>query len=44
MKVFDDLAKGLEVGQAAYNFPIPNDRMLFDLKGTPIFLIFWKTL
>ncbi len=44
MKVFEDQARTLEVGQKAENFHIRDNLSLSDLKGSPIFLVFWKTL
>jgi len=44
MKVFKDQSRTLEVGQEAEDFRIGNDLCLSDLKGSPIFLVFWKTL
>jgi hypothetical protein len=44
MKVFEDLIRGIETGQLAHDFPIDGERMLSDLKGSPVLLVFWKTL
>jgi len=44
MKVFDDQPGKLEVGQKAVDFPINDDSYLSGLKGSPLFLVFWKTL
>jgi hypothetical protein len=44
MKVFDDLTTGLEVGKLGLDFHLTSDRKLSDLKGSPILLVFWKTL
>ncbi len=44
MKVFEDQTRKLEVGHEAEDFTIGNDLSLSDLKGSPIFLVFWKTL
>ena len=44
MKVFENLTGNLKVGQEADDFPIDNDLSLSDLKGSPIFLVFWNTL
>jgi hypothetical protein len=44
MKVFEDLTTGLEVGKPALDFRLTGDCMLSDLKGSPILLVFWKTL
>ena len=46
MKIFDDQLRTLEVGQDqdAEDFRIGDDLCLSDLKGSPIFLVFWKTL
>ena len=43
MKVFEDQLKTLEVGQKAHDFRM-GDLSLTDFKGSPIFLVFWKTL
>jgi len=44
MKVFDDQSGKLEIGQEAVDFPVTEDSSSADLKGSPIFLVFWKTL
>ncbi len=44
MKVFEEQTKKLEVGQEAEDFLIGNDLFLSNLKGSLIFLVFWKTL
>jgi hypothetical protein len=44
LEVFKDQIKNLEVGQEAEAFPINDHLSLLDLKGSPIFLVFWKTL
>jgi len=44
MKVFKEQSKRLEVSQKAEDFPIGNKLSLSNLKGSPIFLVFWKTL
>jgi peroxiredoxin len=44
MKVFENLAEHLKVGQWAEDFSVSNDLSLSDLKGSPILLVFWKTL
>ncbi|MCX5826279.1 MAG: hypothetical protein NTY86_23120 [Deltaproteobacteria bacterium] len=44
MKVFDDQANVIEVGQKAADFRIDDDRCLSDLEGFPLFFVFWKTL
>lgn len=44
MKVFDDHANVIEVGQKAADFRIDDDCCLFDLEGFPLFFVFWKTL
>jgi len=44
MKVFEEQIKRLEVGQKAEDFSIGNKLSLSNLKGSPIFLVFWKTL
>ena len=44
MKIFEEQANRLGMGQEAQDFPI-NDNLSFSgLKGHPIFLVFWKTL
>jgi len=44
MKVFDDQANVIEVGQKAADFRIDDDRSLSDLEGFPLFFVFWKSL
>lgn len=44
MKVFEDGIEKLEVGQKAENFHIGNNQFLSNLEGSPILLVFWKTL
>jgi len=44
MKVFEYQAGNLKVGQEAEDFSIGNELLLSNLKGSPIFLVFWKTL
>jgi hypothetical protein len=44
MKVSDDQSGKLKIGQEAVDFPINDDSSLMDLKGSPIFLVFWKIL
>ena len=44
MKVFDDQANVIEVGQKAADFLIEDDLCLSDLEGIPIFFVFWKSL
>ena len=44
MKVFDDQANVVEVGQKAADFRIDDDRSLSDLVGFPLFFVFWKYL
>jgi len=44
MKVFEDETKRLGVGQKAENFHFGKNLSLSNLKGSPIFLVFWKTL
>ncbi len=44
MKVFEDQTGNLRVGQEVEDFSIDNDLSLSNFKGTPIFLVFWKTL
>jgi len=43
MKVFENQKENLKVGQEAEDFPIGNDLSLSHSKGSPIFLVFWKT-
>jgi hypothetical protein len=44
MKVLDDQANVIEVGQKTADFHIDDDRCLSDLEGFPLFFVFWKTL
>ena len=44
MKIFEEQENRLKVGQEPDDFPIGNDLFLSKLKGSPIFLVFWKTL
>jgi len=44
MKVFEDQTKKLDINQEAEDFPVGNNLFLSNLKGSPIFLVFWKTL
>ncbi len=44
MKVFDDQANVIEVGEKSADFRIDSDLSLSDLAGFPIFFVFWKTL
>jgi hypothetical protein len=44
LEVFKNQIKNLEVGQEAEGFKIDDHLSLLDLKGHPIFLVFWKTL
>ncbi len=44
MKVFDDQANIIEVGQKAADFLIGGDLRLSDLEGFPLFFVFWKSL
>jgi len=44
LEVFKDQIKNLEVGQEAEDFPVADNLSLADLKGHPIFLVFWKIL
>jgi hypothetical protein len=44
MKIFEQQGNRLKVGQEPDDFPIGNDLFLSKLKGSPIFLVFWKTL
>jgi len=43
LKVFEGQTRKLKVGQEAEDFPINDNLSLGDLKGSPIFLVFWKT-
>jgi hypothetical protein len=44
MKVFDDRANAIEIGQEVADFRMDDDRCLSDLAGFPLFFVFWKTL
>jgi peroxiredoxin len=44
MKIFEKQTRNLKVGQKAEDFPLEENLSLADLKGHPIFLVFWKTL
>lgn len=44
MRVFEEQTRKIEVGQEAEDFPVGNDLFLSNLKGSLIFLVFWKTL
>jgi hypothetical protein len=44
MKVFKDGSQKLDVGQRAEDFPIGGKSFLSNLKESPIFLVFWKTV
>ena len=44
MKVFEDQTKKLDISHEAEDFPVGNNLFLSNLKGSPIFLVFWKTL
>ena len=44
MKVFEEEMNRLKVGQEPEVFSINGNLLLSDLKGYPIFLVFWKTL
>ena len=44
MRIFEEQTRKIEVGQEAEDFPVGNDLFLSNLRGSPIFLIFWKTL
>jgi hypothetical protein len=44
VKVFEGQTKKLEIGKEAEDFTVGNDLFLSDLRGSPIFLIFWKAL
>jgi hypothetical protein len=44
MKVFEEQMNRLKVGQETEDFSINDNLFLSDLKGYPIFLVFWKTL
>ena len=43
MKIFDEQTYRLKVGQESEDFSI-DDLSLSNFKGSPIFLVFWKTL
>jgi hypothetical protein len=44
MKIFENQKSRLRVGQEVENFLVTDNLSLADLKGHPIFLVFWKTL
>jgi len=44
MKVFEEHVSGFREGNEVDDFPINGKLSLSDLKGYPIFLVFWKTL
>ena len=44
MRIFVEQTRKIEVGREAEDFSIGNDLFLSDLKGSPIFLVFWNTL
>jgi hypothetical protein len=44
MKVFKEQINPIKVGQEVEDFLITDNLSLVDLKGHPIFLVFWKTL
>jgi len=44
VKIFDNQTETLKNGQRARDFPIGDRMSLSDLKGSPILLVFWKTL
>jgi len=44
VKVFDNQTDILKNGQRAKDFSIGNHISLSDFEGSPILLIFWKTL
>ena len=44
MKIFDDLAQKPGIGYMARDFSLGDDSLLSNLKGSPILLVFWKTL
>ncbi len=44
MKIFDEQTYRLKVEQEVEDFSIDNDLSLSNFKGSPIFLVFWKTL
>jgi peroxiredoxin len=44
MKVFEEQANRLKVGQQANNIPLNENLYLSNFKGHPILLVFWKTL
>jgi hypothetical protein len=43
MKVFEEHASRFKEGHEVDDFPINGKLSLSDLKGYPIFLVFWKT-
>jgi len=44
MKIFEQQGNRLKVGQEAEDFSIGYDLFLSNLKGSPVFFVFWKTL
>ena len=44
MKVFEAQTKRIGIGRKAENVLISSDLSLSNVKGSPIFLVFWKTL
>jgi hypothetical protein len=44
MKVFEEREDRFKVGQGVEDFLVTDNLSLVDLKGHPIFLVFWKTL
>lgn len=44
MKIFDEQIGRLKDGQEVEDFPINDDLYLSNFKGSPIFLVFWKSL
>lgn len=44
MKIFDEQTNRLKVGEEAEDFHIGDNLYLSELKGSPVFLVFWKAL
>jgi len=44
MKVFQEQTNQLKVGQEVEDFLVSDNLLLSDLRGSPIFLVLWKTL
>jgi hypothetical protein len=44
MKIFEKQKSRFRVGQEVENSLVTDKLSLVDLKGSPIFLVFWKTL